>query len=138
MASSRWAVNLLVLLMLATASTMASARHRQHMSVNILNDVGDKPIYLRCQSRDDDLGVQTLVPGQWWGFGFEANVLGTTLFSCNFVYGVHTQGIIAFQDIGFWGNKPRPCRQCVWVVKQDGFYRSEGQAGPFTKVVNWN
>jgi hypothetical protein len=130
----------------ASGVAMAWPPWRHHMSVNIINNVGENgtgesPISVHCKSRDSDLGQQTVMPNQMYGFGFYPNFWGTTLFWCTFNWGRAWQAFTVWQDIGpFPGehSRKRPCNQCVYIVRgQEGFLRSEGKSGPYKKIYGW-
>jgi hypothetical protein len=127
-----WA--LIIIIFLMANLQMVSAKNQ--MSVNIVNEVG-APIYVHCKSRDNDLQQQTLLDGQDYGFTFRANIWGTTLFWCGFNWGSYWNIFNVWQDIGPWSFDHRPCRQCLWTVRRDGFYRCEMFGTPVF-VHPWN
>jgi hypothetical protein len=127
-----WA--LIIIIFLMANLQMVSAKNQ--MSVNIVNEVG-APIYVHCKSRDNDLQQQTLLEGQDYGFTFRANIWGTTLFWCGFNWGSYWNIFNVWQDIGPWSFDHRPCRQCLWTVRRDGFYRCEMFGTPVF-VHPWN
>ncbi|KAG5589225.1 hypothetical protein H5410_039739 [Solanum commersonii] len=45
------------------------------------------PLDVHCLSRDDDLGVHTLEPGDKYDFSFHENFLSTTHFYCKLKWG---------------------------------------------------
>lgn len=51
-------------------------------SVQITNGM-DVTLLVWCKSKNDDLGVVNMAPGQVWGFRFNDNIFGTTLFTCS-------------------------------------------------------
>ncbi|KAI6685103.1 hypothetical protein NL676_031016 [Syzygium grande] len=52
--------------------------------VSIKNRLGSgKNMTLHCQSKDDDLGEQTVEDGGKFGWDFDVNVWGTTLYYCD-------------------------------------------------------
>lgn len=131
--------SLLVLVMVLSACGMAVAwpPWREHMSVNIINDVGGDAIFVHCKSGDNDLGQHTVTTHQTYGFGFYPNFSGTTQYWCGFQWGSRWQGFTVWQDVGPWNKQKRLCKQCVYMVRADSFWRSEGPGGPFTKVFDW-
>uniref|UniRef100_A0A1U7VD36 S-protein homolog n=1 Tax=Nicotiana sylvestris TaxID=4096 RepID=A0A1U7VD36_NICSY len=92
-----------------------------------------KPLTVRCQSKDDDLGNKTfnarykvLHPNEEFSFSFRRKVLiGSTLYFCHFwwenkdksfeVFNNH----IAEKDCG---NVNGDLDECYWRVQADGFY----------------
>lgn len=143
--------NLLVIVMVLSASgtAMAWPPWKVHMSVNIINDItgetgvtGD-PLVVHCKSGDSDLGPQTVMPLQKYGFGFYPNVWGRTRFWCTFQWGStgRWQSFTVWKDIGLFpgeNSRHRPCNQCVYAVRGvDGFLRSEGEVGPYKHIYDW-
>jgi hypothetical protein len=134
---------LVTVMVLVSVSGMAMAwpPWKDHMSVNIINDVGGgDAILVHCKSGDDDLGQQTVPMRQTYGFGFYPNFSGTTLFWCTFNWGPKWQSFPVWKDTGpFPGEKSRDrlCNQCVYVARADSFWRSEGPGGPFSKIYEW-
>ncbi|KAG0605844.1 hypothetical protein M758_9G092400 [Ceratodon purpureus] len=131
---------LMVMVLSASGMTMAWPPWKDHMSVNIINDVGGDPISVHCKSGDTDLGQHTVFMHQTFGFGFYPNFGGTTQFWCTFNWGSKWQSFTVWKDIGpFPGEKSRkrPCDQCVYMVRADAFWRSEGPGGPFTQIAQW-
>ncbi len=51
-------------------------------SVQITNGM-DVTLLVWCKSKNDDLGVVNMGPGQVWGFRFNDNIFGSTLFTCS-------------------------------------------------------
>ena len=135
-------VMVMALVMVLSAAGMAVAwpPWKEHMSVNIINDVGGDAISVHCRSGNDDLGQQTVFNHQKYGFGFKPNFEGTTEYWCNFNWGPKWQSFTVWKDIGpFPGenHRHRACNQCVYLVRADSFWRSEGEAGPFYQIAVW-
>ncbi|PWA78717.1 non-intrinsic ABC protein 10 [Artemisia annua] len=55
----------------------------QKYTMFILNDEIDS-LYVRCKSRDNELGDQDLLPAQSYNWSFRMNFWGMTLFNCDF------------------------------------------------------
>jgi hypothetical protein len=95
-------------------------------------------IQVHCQSRDTDLGLQTLVPNQTWGFGFKINFFGTTLFFCSFVSSNTGTQSTSFETFGDDVRTKVPCVHCVWTVRPEGFYVNiQGNPGVGTFFHPW-
>lgn len=55
--------------------------------VRIVNNLNKgQRLNLRCQSKDDDLGVHSIAVNEQYEFGFRINIWGTTLFFCHLWY----------------------------------------------------
>ncbi|GFQ08528.1 hypothetical protein PHJA_002996800 [Phtheirospermum japonicum] len=56
-----------------------------------------KPLYVHCKSKDDDLGIKTLMPGQYWEFTFCEKYLAT-LFRCDLHWkGLNLNNLVGLQ-----------------------------------------
>ncbi|KAG5589226.1 hypothetical protein H5410_039740 [Solanum commersonii] len=89
---------------------------------------------VHCQSKDDDLGVRTLKPGDKFNFSFHENFLGTTRFYCRFDWGQN------YNDFDVYYKKKSPCKYkfsfvedlyCTWLVKDSGIYLARTPGFPF-------
>ncbi|XP_024389506.1 S-protein homolog 20 [Physcomitrium patens] len=140
---------LLHILMAMLSCTTAEGVMHEHMSVNIVNNAGGE-LWMHCMSKDDDLGEKWLRrPGQTWSWGFKSNFWGTTLFWCYFRKvgpgaarsSSFAQTFDVWSDVGFWGEHRRPCKNCVWDVRPDGFYRAKRDGTPedgvFQLLYRW-
>ncbi|GFP95437.1 hypothetical protein PHJA_001688000 [Phtheirospermum japonicum] len=89
--------------------------------ISIYNDLprNSKPLYVRCQSGNDDLGMRTLYPGQGFDWSFRKNVFGETLFFCHFYWESKERVFDVFNV-----NWEHVYRVYNYVVKIDGFYQS--------------
>ncbi|XAR62735.1 hypothetical protein NMG60_11017596 [Bertholletia excelsa] len=97
-------------------------------------------IQVRCQSKDTDLGLQTLQTNQQLHWSFHINIFETTLYFCHFYWGAND----AFFDVFTHRFSNRHCvvvfaqeYNCTWEAREDGFYVSNG-SGNFTKIFDWN
>ncbi|CAA0823561.1 Plant self-incompatibility protein S1 family [Striga hermonthica] len=101
----------------------------------------DSTLYVECASKDNYLGTQTLLPGQYFHFKFRVNLFRTTLFHCRYV----TEGRQISHDVfnkGLGGScetrDPEIGNKCVWLVVDDGFYLGNNfPPAPFRKVYDW-
>lgn len=80
---------------------------------------------IHCRSRDDDLGVRTLKPGDKYNFSFHENFFGTTHFYCRFTWGQ------MYSQFDVFYKRKSPCRfnkpfktdiYCTWLVKDSAIY----------------
>ena len=120
-----------------------SALPFQQWSVKVVNSMKHGgPLYLRCQSADNDLGVHNLRPGQNFFWKFRENISSTTMFWC---YMRSKYGFIAREV--FWTNNfyswiSYRCgrnKDCVWSVRDDGTYlQDDADNGTFMHMDEWN
>ncbi|KAF3645008.1 hypothetical protein FXO38_19863 [Capsicum annuum] len=99
-------------------------------------------LVVRCQSGDDDLGVQSLGTGDDYKFSFGFKL--TTLFFCHFSWNGKDVSFDVFNDIGYCvhdGKKfvPLFTKSCYWVVQVDGFYLGHSDNGKIVadKYRDW-
>lgn len=92
--------------------------------VYIFSDLSNetRPLAVHCRSKDDDLGNHTLRSGQEFDWHFRTNFLGTTLYSCDFVWGLKKKGMVVFdaQWVGIF-------HTYNYVVRPEGFYVGHAQ-----------
>ncbi|PON63769.1 Self-incompatibility protein [Parasponia andersonii] len=68
-------------------------RRKGTSSVKITNSLGPNiDLTLHCKSKDDDLGDHVLPYNASFGFDFNRNIWGTTLFFCGFPWGASSTG----------------------------------------------
>ncbi|KAL7184248.1 hypothetical protein ACSBR2_026407 [Camellia fascicularis] len=114
---------------------------QQVIVVHIINSLpaNDDHLQVRCQSKDDDLGMHTLTNGQEFNWKFHLNFQGSTLFFCHFYWDT--------KDISFdvynrhiypsCGTLESHVLNCYWSVRSDGFYLSDDNYS--WKMINkWN
>lgn len=92
------------------------------------------PLFIRCQSKDDDLGNHTLTSGQEYVWSFCENFFRNTLFFCHARWGSKNLNFDAFN--AKWGDLD----DCFWEAKVDGLYMSTGEntvPKPFRKYHPW-
>ncbi|GFQ04713.1 hypothetical protein PHJA_002615300 [Phtheirospermum japonicum] len=89
------------------------------------------PLTLRCQSGDDDLGIQTLYTGQGFTFSFCTNF--RTLFFCR----LRWNG----RDLSFEGKDKYRCdanNKCYYQARSDGIYFSDDEPPKeLRKFIGW-
>lgn len=122
---------LVIISFLVSAATLADAK----MSVRIENQLPGT-LAVHCASRDNDLKQQYIAAGQQYFFDFEMNFWLTTDFWCAFRYGTEWQQFDVWTGPGFIGQHEFPCHQCLWVVKWDGFYRTQEGPGAVPKIIH--
>lgn len=123
---------IMVIYSLASASTLVEAQPK--MWVRIVNDLPGA-LQLHCQSADNDLHPQVLLPGQQFYFDFGMNFWGTTDFWCQFNYGSKWQHFDVWKGPGIFGRGFVRCHQCLWVVKSEGFYCTQEGLGMVPQLV---
>ncbi|XP_059310346.1 S-protein homolog 3-like [Lycium ferocissimum] len=114
-------------------------------TVHVIDDLSnnDVPLSLRCQSKDNDLGVKTLKVGDDFHFSFHWSIVGETRFYCHYYWGSKQQ----FFDVINRGIS-NDCKRtdivtnhydCFWKVHDDGFYfSSDNSIGSYSKKYDWN
>ncbi|GFS40551.1 hypothetical protein Acr_17g0009890 [Actinidia rufa] len=104
-------------------------------TVHIVNGITPKPgspiLQFHCQSNDDDLGVKFPKPGEDFNWSFRENLIGSTLFFCSFSRGQQSASFDVFNH-----DLDDQCKQCYWLVKEDGFYFSDSTK-LYQKRYNW-
>ncbi|XP_052180221.1 S-protein homolog 4-like [Diospyros lotus] len=92
-------------------------------AVHVVNNLPD-PMRVRCQSKDDDLGLQTLQPRQDLTWRFVPNVfIDNTLFYCHFYWGSKDKFFDVYNhDMGSHCSiLHSKDKSCYWSVRSDGF-----------------
>lgn len=88
--------------------------------VYIVNDLG-QDLNVHCASKDDDIGFHNILPGSWWEFSFLPNLLGNTLFACDFKSSRYPlKHINVYEGANYFDNSCL-CRTCIWTVTPNGF-----------------
>ncbi|KAK4774596.1 hypothetical protein SAY86_009531 [Trapa natans] len=117
MHKSKTAILLLLLLCVAAASDIGEDQSTVH--VEVWNKLEAKSnIIIHCKSKDDDLGIFTVLPNQAFTFHFRRNFFASTLFFCG-IYTEHAQGTYDIYKFTRDGNR---CYKCTWAVKESGVY----------------
>ncbi|KAL7213629.1 hypothetical protein ACSBR2_016208 [Camellia fascicularis] len=106
--------------------------------VYIINNLSfnSNPLRVRCQSKDNDLGLRKLQTSQEFNWFFRDNFIGTTLFFCHFYwntkntsFGVYDGRLDPYYSTALQDN------YCCWSVRSDGFYLSNDEM-TWTKINN--
>lgn len=86
--------------------------HKVH--VDMRNDLpGGLNLSVHCKSKNDDLGVKEVGPGQVWGFKFRTNIWGTTQFTCEMEWPGTTHFFDIFIDARDF------CNVCFWGIRME-------------------
>ncbi|KAL7175046.1 hypothetical protein ACSBR2_028782 [Camellia fascicularis] len=108
--------------------------------IHIINNLptNSEPLRLRCQSKDTDFGMHTLVNGQEFSWKFIPNAIPTTLYFCHFywttkdrVFAVYDNRIDSLCDTHTFKDK-----NCYWSVRSDGFYFRNDKTN-YKKINDW-
>lgn len=104
--------------------------------VIIMNRLGNRKITtVHCQSKDNDLGNQTIADGSQFGWNFSVNVWGTTLFYCDL--GWENVQDYHFDAYSFDRDYARCESQCSWLISEEGVYGLNGQTGLWEFMYYW-
>lgn len=89
-----------------------------------------------CWSKDDDLGLNILLPDDRQSWSFRRNFMGTTLFHCRLEWERGFREFDAFFVDEDFFNQFCPNFLCVWLAKPDGLYMLNG-AGQLVLHHRW-
>ncbi|PQP91986.1 uncharacterized protein Pyn_22175 [Prunus yedoensis var. nudiflora] len=95
--------------------------------VHVVNQMGaSKTLVAHCKSKDDDLGIRDVLPGNEFNWRFKENFGGTTLFWCN-IHNNHQHAnfqVFWHEDEtkSSWLHYRCNWKECFWVVKDGGIY----------------
>lgn len=106
----------------------AFVRHHVHIINNLPGD-----LILHCQSKDNDLGVRTLHPGEEQMIRFRVNIWMTTHFYCLAQSEWKYKYFDAFK---VKRDKFRCGKQCYWSIRDDGIYYSSDGTG-WVRYYTW-
>lgn len=93
--------------------------------VHVINELSDS-LTIHCASKDNNFDVKRLTLHEDYHWHFRRNIFLTTMFFCHFWWGSKS---VSFEVFNYTISED--CRfdklnvdhnQCVWVVKEDGFY----------------
>uniref|UniRef100_A0A7N0TN45 S-protein homolog n=1 Tax=Kalanchoe fedtschenkoi TaxID=63787 RepID=A0A7N0TN45_KALFE len=91
------------------------------LTVEIVNDIGSG-INVPCKSKNDDLGIHYIAPGQAYSFNFRPHIFGVTLFYCSTNWNGRTEYFDAFD--GRHGDED-VCKNndcvCFWKLSPDKY-----------------
>ncbi|CAI0438112.1 unnamed protein product [Linum tenue] len=96
---------------------------------------GSVQLKAHCRSRDDDLGVRVLGPGQEFHFKFWTSFFSTTVFYCSFEWpgsgGLHWYDVYD-DDRDFWGGK-----NYRWVIKPFAICKFNVPTKEYDRCMTW-
>ncbi|KAI4380737.1 hypothetical protein MLD38_006896 [Melastoma candidum] len=80
---------------------------------------GRKILSVHCKSGDDDLNLHTLPSGRGeWGFSFNPNIFGTTLFYCELSWMAGLNRVLTVYDDGKrWSSR----NNLYWLINDDHY-----------------
>ncbi|KAM7279207.1 hypothetical protein ACFE04_006341 [Oxalis oulophora] len=106
---------LIVFILLVLSKPIFSNIH-----VRIINKLGNnRPMMIRCQSKDDDLGLITVPDGYQIEWKFSIDFLGRTLFFCDVKWD-NSLGWHHFDAYSYQTDSDRCPEHCIWVISKDG------------------
>ncbi|KAI3423366.1 uncharacterized protein J3R85_011102 [Psidium guajava] len=124
-----------IIFFLLAGSFFALVFSEVHVSVK--NRLGSgKNVTLHCQSKDDDLGEQTVADGGQFEWDFNVNVWGTTLYYCDMGWGKSQD--YHFDAYSHARDSVRCNTQCLWLVSEEGMYGLNGQTGFWEYIYQWS
>lgn len=105
--------------------------------VHIVNNLSDNILYVHCKSKDDDLGSHALPVNSEFQFSFRINLLGTTLFWCNFNWGNGRGG--SYKVFWYGTGLTRKCnyKNCIWSARDDALYLLNLFENKAEKYYDW-
>lgn len=112
-------------------------------TVEVINGLPDdsKPLEVRCQSKDDDLGHRILQPHEEFWWRFKPTLIGNTLFFCHFWWNGKDKSFDVYDNNKMGGkciNRSVGTNTCYWLVQQDGFYFSNiNIVSGYEKKYDW-
>ncbi|KAK4341539.1 hypothetical protein RND71_040040 [Anisodus tanguticus] len=133
----------MILLSLSFLEVTSLSQKTYHVYIaNALPKKNSSPLEFHCKSKEDDLGIHRLLPGQNWNFSFHENLVRSTLFYSNFGWGSKKKTFNVFDDAitCIKQAKGDETDTCYWLVKSDGFYLAKMINPPtwaLTKYYNW-
>ncbi|CAK9164872.1 unnamed protein product [Ilex paraguariensis] len=103
---------------------------------SIKNRLGNgKSMRVHCQSKDNDLGNQTVAEGSEFGWDFSPNIWGTTLFYCDMQWERVQE--YPFDAYSFARDHVRCKTQCSWLMAVEGVYGFNGETGLWEFMYHW-
>ncbi|ERN03203.1 hypothetical protein AMTR_s00003p00152430 [Amborella trichopoda] len=124
-------------LMVITIFILCSINHIvAKIEIQITNRLGgERSLNLHCQSKDDDLGKQTLKEGNSFRFEFSPNFFGGTLFYCDMEW----ERVSKFSFDAYSEERDvDQCRsKCMWLVAEEGIYRWSDRNGFWAFMFFW-
>lgn len=86
--------------------------------VNIKNKLADHlDLTVHCKSKDDDIGIQVLRPGESFGWSFGISMIGQTQFYCSFKWNGDE---LKWYDVYIARRDYDVCDTCNYEIFQSG------------------
>ena len=132
---------LVIVLAFGISTALTTSKILDKHYVRIVNNLDNYVLFYHCKSKDDDLGLRKLQPGENWQFSFQVNFFETTLFFCNFwytnsskikfhaVFDVFSTNFELIQHCGGY--------DCIWIAKDDGLYLYNSETKMALKEHDW-
>ncbi|KAE7997939.1 hypothetical protein FH972_002525 [Carpinus fangiana] len=118
--SLRLALMLVLILYMSQPSTTYSLLKKY--GVDVFNGFQNQTLSIRCQSEDDDLGIQHIPVNGEFQWHFRINYWGTTLYFCYMWWsGGHRRLDVFWADNKFIVDDCGDS-DCRWMGKEDGIY----------------
>lgn len=108
--------------------------------VTVINQLSPgKTLFLRCKSKDDDLGDQILQVGQSFSWEFKVNFFATTLFWCKMrtSSNKHVAMEVFWPERQDWLGYRCDYGLCNWNAKDNGIYLENINEKSMEFVRNW-
>lgn len=112
------------------------------VQMHIISDIPNNqplPLRLQCKSKDNNLGMHSLIRGEELAWHFGYSFFSHTFFFCHFYWGSKSQVFDVFNKRTISHEcLPATSRDysCYWLVKPDGFYRSNNNTN-WKKRYDW-
>ncbi|OAY55437.1 hypothetical protein MANES_03G154300v8 [Manihot esculenta] len=114
---------------------ISSAHGREKKLVEIINDLGPNiELKYHCKSKNDDLGQRVLPYNGSWYFTFRPNLLGNTLFYCQFSWGQISHWFNIYED----SRDRMRCHDCLWYIRGNGPCTLNVCSQKFDLCFQWN
>ncbi|KAF5730108.1 hypothetical protein HS088_TW20G00478 [Tripterygium wilfordii] len=108
----------------------------EKVKVNVMNRLGKgQSLSLHCQSKDNDLGQQSVADGGEYGWDFTTNIIGNTLFYCDM--GWKSTDQFHFDSYTSTRDHVRCKTDCTWLVAGEGIYGKNDQTGFWEFIYHW-
>lgn len=143
---SRIFLQLVIIAFLFVSGTFSTQQQlslfRNQVQMHVISDIPNDqplPLLLQCQSKDTYLGRHSLKKGEELAWHFGNNIfISNTLFFCHFYWGSKSQVFDVFNQKFLHECLPATSRDysCYWLVKPDGFYRSNNNTN-WKKKYDW-
>ena len=106
--------------------------------VNILNEMTKDSLFIRCKSKDDDLGAQNLGVKQQFSWSFKENLWQTTLYWC-YMHNAksHASFNVYWPERSGWLAFRCQLRNCIWSARDDGIYLKTNTHNTYELIHTW-